>query len=323
MQVLSDAQAESLMTSEVQFGEGYAPGHITGFFTVHISEDPKFTGSKGAGICLDAGVTTHLTIRRDERTEFVLFWNGVAQRDSEVSKSVIWRFFGRKPKLLIVAEQRSILPPGYGYGVSGASALSLAFAANKALGSPLTKDRVGEIAHLAEVENLTGLGDVAAQMVGGFEVRLSPGAPTVGKVLRLQDPDGYVVLTTPVKPLPTNKLITNHLAKINEQGEFAISSFMKSPTVEAFVNLSRGFWERIMPTDPEIAGVLKKYESFGVELVSLKKGLVYGLVHEDDIGRVLGRVSPKIAGGTLPLLLHEQSSGLPVIVTKLSSGGAH
>ncbi|MCX8182248.1 MAG: hypothetical protein N3D12_03945 [Candidatus Methanomethyliaceae archaeon] len=323
MQRQTHVQNESLPGSNKYYGEAYAPGHITGFFTIHISEDPVFTGSKGAGICLEAGVTTRVTIRKSDKAEFTLLWNDMPLSDSKVSKSVLRRFFDPNTRLSIVVEQSSILPLNYGYGVSGASALSLALAINKALGSPLPRDKVGEIAHLAEVENLTGLGDVSAQMVGGFEVRVVPGAPTVGKIQSLHNPEEYLIITTPVKPIPTNKMISDHFVKINEQGEIAISSFMKSPTIERFIELSRSFWENIWSIDIEMAKVLKKYELFGIGLVSLKKGLVYGLIHEDDVEKVLGRISQKTSRMELPLLIHDPSIGLPIIATKISSRGAY
>ncbi|MEM3621876.1 MAG: hypothetical protein QXU33_04695 [Candidatus Methanomethyliaceae archaeon] len=322
METQAYLQNESLLSSNIHFGEAYAPGHITGFFTIHLSEDPIFTGSKGAGICLEAGVNTRVTIRKSDKAEFTLLWNGMPLSNSKVSMSVIRRFFGPNAKLSVVAEQRSLLPLNYGYGVSGASALSLALALNKALGSPMPRDKVGEIAHLAEVENLTGLGDVSAQMVGGFEIRLVPGAPTVGRVQRLHNGEEFLIITTPVKPIPTNKMISDHFAKINEQGELAMSSFMKSPTMESLINLSRVFWEQIWSIDMEMAKVLKKYESLGIKLVSLKKGLVYGLIHEDDFNKILGGVSKEPTRRDLPLLIHEASSGLPIIITKISSGGA-
>ncbi|MBC7112573.1 MAG: hypothetical protein H5T34_00890 [Candidatus Methanomethyliales bacterium] len=320
MQAQVHTQAE--ITSSPQYGEAYAPGHITGFFTVHISEDPIYTGSKGAGICLEAGVTTRVIIKKSDKPEIIILWNGTPLTDSKVSESVIRRFFGPNAKLSLLVEQRSILPSNYGYGISGASALSLALAVNKALGSPLPRAKVGEVAHLAEVENLTGLGDVSAQLVGGFEMRLLPGAPTVGRVQRLQNPEDYFIITTPVRPISTNKMISNYFAKINEKGELAISSFMISPTLDNFMTLSRKFWESLWSMDIEIMKVLKKYESIGIKLVSLKKGLVYGLIHKDEVGDILERISQKSSERTLPMLIYEPSTGLPIIVTKISSGGA-
>ncbi|MGC8936175.1 MAG: pantoate kinase [Candidatus Methanomethylicaceae archaeon] len=316
-------QVEGLTYSTTQSEEAYAPGHITGFFKVHISDNPLLTGSTGAGICLEAGVTTRVTIKKSNKPEFTLLWNGLPMHEPKVCKSVLRRIIDPEAHLSIVAEQSSLLPINYGYGMSGASALSLALAINKALGSPMPITKVGDVAHFAEVENLTGLGDVSAQMVGGFEIRLAPGAPTVGMVKRLLDHDEFLIITTPVKPISTKRMISINLKRINEQGDFAMSAFMKSPTLETFINLSRGFWERLLPMDAKMAMVMKKYESLGIPFVSLKKGLVYGMIHEDEVHKVLGRISQTPSNLNLPILIHDRSSDLSFIVSRLSSRGAN
>ncbi len=319
-------QAETLISSAKHFGEAYAPGHITGFFTVHLSQDPIYTGSTGAGICLEAGVNTRVTIRESARSELVLLWNDLPLSDTKIPMSVISKFVDKKSRLSVTAEQRSLLPVNYGYGISGASALSFALALNKALGSPFPTEKVGEIAHVVEVENLTGLGDVSAQMVGGFEVRVKAGAPTIGRVQKLPDPKEYVVITTPVKPILTSKMISDlsTIVKINEQGKIALSAFMENPKIEPFIKLSRGFWESLWSIDAEIMRTIKKYESFRIPFVSLKKGLVYGLVHEDGLSITLRRISDTApTENQAPLLIYERSSGLPFIISRLSTRGAH
>lgn len=319
-------QAEALISSTAHFGEAYAPSHITGFFTIHLSQDPIYTGSTGAGICLEAGVRTRVTIRESDRPELVLLWNGLPLSDTQISKSVISKFIAPKSRLSVIAEQRSLLPVNYGYGISGASALSFALALNKALDSPFSTEKVGEIAHVVEVENLTGLGDVSAQMVGGFEVRVKAGAPTIGRVQRLPDPKEYFVITTPVKPILTSKMISepSTIIKINEQGKIALSAFMENPTIGPFIKLSRDFWELLWPIDADIMRTIKKYESFGIPFVSLKKGLVYGLVHEDDLSRTIRKISQTApTENQTPLLIYERSSGLRFIISRISTRGAH
>ncbi|MGQ9759488.1 MAG: pantoate kinase [Candidatus Methanomethylicaceae archaeon] len=318
-------QTEALLRSTVHAGEAYAPGHITGFFSIHLSEDPIFTGSIGAGICLEVGVKTRVRISESTRTELSLTWNGLPLMDSPLAKSVIKRMLNPKTKLSVIAEQRSLLPINYGYGISGASALSFALALNKAMGSPLPLEKIGEIAHLAEVENMTGLGDVSAQIVGGFEVRLKPGAPTIGKVQRLPDPK-YFVITTPVKPMRTSRMISdpNLRKRINEKGETCISAFMNDPTVEALMALSKDFWKDIGFLDMDMAKIIKKYEPLGIKLISLKKGLVYGLVHEDELPKVIGGLPENfLANKDAPLLIHNRLVGMPLILSKISTRGAH
>jgi pantoate kinase len=74
-------------------------------------------------------------------------------------------------------EIQTDLPLSGGFGLSGASALATAYAGNELLGLGLSENELGMIAHVAEVENLTGLGDVAGQFNGGCLVKLVRGDP--------------------------------------------------------------------------------------------------------------------------------------------------
>ena len=63
------------------------------------------------------------------------------------------------------------MPLGCGFGLSGASALAAAYALNSLLNLKKPKKELAFIAHVAEVENGTGLGDVVNQYFGGFLVK--------------------------------------------------------------------------------------------------------------------------------------------------------
>jgi Predicted archaeal kinase (sugar kinase superfamily) len=64
------------------------------------------------------------------------------------------------------------IPVGSGFGVSAACALGTSLGVVKALKLPLTYNRAASIAHLAEIEMKSGLGDVIAEITGGLVVRL-------------------------------------------------------------------------------------------------------------------------------------------------------
>ena len=80
---------------------------------------------------------------------------------------------------------RYLIPVGYGLGSSSAVALSLSFALDQALGTKLDRSLIGQIAHNAEVNCKTGLGDVLASFHGGFEIRVKAGAPGIGSVEKI------------------------------------------------------------------------------------------------------------------------------------------
>ena len=154
---LGSSSASSTVMRGIQYnGEGYAPGHITGFFTIHMTGDPLSSGSTGAGLCLKEGVITEVTAMESDKAELTLESNGVPVQSSPTCDSVLTKLFYGRP-MRVIARQTSNLPAGYGYAVSGASALSLAIAVNQALDLNLTKE-AGQVAHTAEVENLHGPG---------------------------------------------------------------------------------------------------------------------------------------------------------------------
>jgi pantothenate kinase (EC 2.7.1.33) len=74
------------------------------------------------------------------------------------------------------------LPLGSGFGVSGALALGTALAANAVFDCGKTENELITLAHCAEVEAGTGLGDVVAQAHGGLPIRIDPGSPSHGRL---------------------------------------------------------------------------------------------------------------------------------------------
>lgn len=71
----------------------------------------------------------------------------------------------------------SPLPLGCGFGLSGAASLATAYALNALLKLGKSEEELAMTAHVAEVENRTGLGDVCAQYHGGCLVKLKIGYP--------------------------------------------------------------------------------------------------------------------------------------------------
>ncbi|MCC6012801.1 MAG: hypothetical protein LM593_00265 [Candidatus Verstraetearchaeota archaeon] len=294
-------------------GESYVPAHITGFFRVHLFKDYLTTGSTGAGICLEAGVTTYVNISKSNKMKIKFLWN-----DKEVNNDVIYPILGFlvKSPIEITIRQKSLLPIGYGYGISGASTLGLILAINKALGFPIKKEEAYNIAHILEVRRRTGLGDVAAQVVGGFEFRKKPGAPTFGEVIRLPDPNGWIVVTTPVKILKTSKIINHKINEINEFGLICEKEFLKKPTIENFMKISRRFWENLGLIDNKMKSIIKIYEDLGFPYISVKKGAVYGIIDEDQCKKVF-----QLKDLENPVLINRNE--VIFIISKLSRRGAY
>jgi len=322
---LGSTTTSSVVERGIQYnGEGYAPGHITGFFTIHMTDDPLSSGSTGAGLCLKEGVITEVTAVESDKTELIMDSNGFPVPPSPTCDSVLIKMLCGRP-IKVTARQTTNLPAGYGYAVSGASALSLAIAVNQALDLNLTKREAGRAAHAAEVENLTGLGDVSAQLLGGLVVRQRPGAPGFGEARCLPSPNDHVVVTSPVIPFPTSRMITEekYVKKINPLGESAMSSFLPSPGIDNFMHLSRTFWEGVGIANDRVQRTTKLFESAGITSPSAKKGVVFGVVPRDDLKRVLPRLVPRFKPkGDPPPVIRDPSGGLTIILSEISTRGA-
>ncbi|HJT09578.1 MAG TPA: GHMP kinase, partial [Candidatus Nitrosotalea sp.] len=195
----------------------FAPGHITGFFKAQVEpERPELKGSIGAGFCIKEGVTTKVKVTTD-RTGFKITTVGYKSGDTQVSEFVAKEFLKiAKGNYFLEIEHQVGIPVGYGLGSSGAVALSLAFALNKALGTNLSRTQVGQIAHNAEIHCKTGLGTVLSSYHGGFEIRTKYGAPGIGSLKKIHSE--YLPIVICFSPISTKKFIKTELSKINGLG---------------------------------------------------------------------------------------------------------
>src|SRR5437016_2673029 len=132
---------------------GFAPGHITGFFKAEVEpRKPVLKGSIGAGFSIKKGVTTKVKVTSSEKCGFKIATTGYKPDDTQVSEFVASEFLKiAKENYFLDIEHEIRIPVGYGLGSSGAVALSLAFALNKALGTNLSRTKIGQIAHIAEI----------------------------------------------------------------------------------------------------------------------------------------------------------------------------
>jgi pantoate kinase len=293
-----------------------------------MASSPLLSGSTGTGFCLDEGVTTEILLDASSHAEFRLIVNGERLRSAPTCEALFRAMVPENSLVRVTACQVSRLPAGYGYGISGASALSMGLALNKALQLGLTTGRVGQLAHVAEVESLTGLGDIAAQLLGGFELRSRPGAPGVGEVRSLDFNGNYLAVTSPVSSFPTSTMITreDYVNRINTFGSEAMASFASSPSPESLMENSRKFWLRIGIMNEAVKEVLSSFERAGVKNPSAKKGVVFGLVPKDETWGIVESILPGYhlpdPCPELPHVIKDRRSGLMLIISKIAERGA-
>ena len=175
---------------------------------------------------MDKGVITDVLIEDGEGVDVII--NG--QNDSKLSSitfktiDLINERFQVDGKKITINHEFEI-PIGSGFGVSAACALGTSLAIAKALKLHLTYNRAASIAHLAEIEMKSGLGDVIAEFTGGLVLRLKEGAPGYGRVDRSSWSDHRKMIITSSADLgeiETSSIIEDPFwqKKINQTGKF-------------------------------------------------------------------------------------------------------
>jgi pantoate kinase len=229
----------------------FVPGHLTTFFSAHQHDDPERAGSRGGGISLADGVELSVTDGEP----------GVFLDGEEIAVEAVERVRAGLGATDCRVEAATDLPLGAGFGVSGAMALGTALAANDALDCGRSENDLVGIAHCAEVEAGTGLGDVVAQARGGVPLRLEPGAPGHG------DLDGV-----PARPrieylafgeLSTEAVLAGDTTDLSAAGERALERVRERPTVEEVVRASRRFAEEAGLLTDDLRAVLSDVDAAG------------------------------------------------------------
>lgn len=168
------------------------PAALSFIFKPCPHTDPLRAGSIGVGCTIDRTVT--VTIRRlveahhDAPRRNRIIFNG--EPISFPTVDYIIKKITDEPFTVSI---ESSLPLGYGFGISGASALATAYALNQ---HEETHDSTAlqEIAHTAEIINKTGLGTVATQITGGFLIKKTPGLPVKATRFPFEDHPLYLTM---------------------------------------------------------------------------------------------------------------------------------
>ncbi|MFW9962651.1 MAG: pantoate kinase [Candidatus Sifarchaeia archaeon] len=232
----------------VQTAKAFVPGHVTGIFRIFDEyDDPLRCGSMGAGFSVTIGTITSVSVMDHSKLEITTVYNK-QNVDAKVTKTVIQRLAEEYERTLRVhVEHDSSLIIGAGFGASGAGALGTALAFSHLLDNDIEYEKAAGFAHIAEITNHTGLGDVLAQTVGGIEVRLHAGGPGIGKIRSIEYEDSMQVVLAGSSGLETSKVLTNpsSRARINSIGDTLVSRIIDDPRIETLVDCSREFSEKI------------------------------------------------------------------------------
>ncbi|MDE0466259.1 MAG: GHMP kinase [Candidatus Poribacteria bacterium] len=195
----------------------FAPGNISCVFKVIPHADAARMHSLGMGFTVKEGV--EVTVAEHHETE-VLF--NRQRINFPTVRAVVNRLIQKNGIAGIQVDITSPLPLGCGFGLSGAAALATAYALNELLQKPKDAEELAMIAHVAEVENRTGLGDVCSQYHGGCLVKLKEGAPLVADRLPIAEQPIYYRYFGPIQ---TSEVLGNReqTTRINRAADVALN----------------------------------------------------------------------------------------------------
>jgi len=216
----------------------FCPAAISCIFSPKIEEDPLKSGSIGVGFTINVGV--------------------IAKPSSEL------KFNGKKidfPTVEYVLKRNGMegveliseLPLGCGFGLSGASALATAFLSEK----PAVE--LYDLAHVAEVVNLTGLGTVATQAFGGLVIRKTASCPS--KIVIDRYAWSYELDFLSLGSISTEEVLRER-KDISEIGKKWLKEFMKEVSLRNLFRCSKGFAEETGLIEP-VKDIVEAVESSG------------------------------------------------------------
>ncbi|MDH3361328.1 MAG: GHMP kinase [Nitrosopumilus sp.] len=272
----------------------FCPAHITGFFKAHLEDQHdalENLGSTGAGFSIKEGVTTKVKIntRNNQKSNFRITTNGYQSDKTDVSKYVLNEFLklGEFSNKFIDIEHNISIPVGYGLGSSSAVALSLSFALDRVLETKLDKIKIGQIAHNAEVNCKTGLGDVLASYHGGFEIRVKPGAPGIGSIKKI-DTDEMSVIMICFSPISTNKFIKERLAQINGLGGKMVDKLLESKNYEHFQDMSLEFAKYVDVMTPRMEKLVRDLSENNIKCgIALFGETIFSMIPKENESKIL------------------------------------
>jgi pantoate kinase len=251
----------------VQTAKAFVPGHVTGIFRIFDEyDDPLRCGSTGAGFSVTIGTVTSVSVVDHPSLEITTDYN--KQRiDAKVTKTVVQRLTEEYERTLRVhVEHDSSLLSGAGFGASGAGALGTALALSHLLDHDIEYETAAGFAHVAEIVNHTGLGDVLSQTVGGVEVRVKAGGPGVGQIENIAHQDSLRAVLAGAPGLETSEILTSPTTRerINSIGDGLVARIISNPTIDTFVECSREFSEEIGLETARVEQALDDLEKAGL-----------------------------------------------------------
>ena len=269
----------------------WSPHHITSIFHPVYTSSPLSTGSLGIGLAVEPGFTS--------------CFPGVEEPPTGTARRALRLLGARDPRGKFI----SPLPPGRGYAVSAASAVTSALASVKINGRKIGVFEAFQAAHKAEVLERTGLGDVLAISCGiGIVIRLHPGAPGLGRVECVPLPRNIGIISVEGAGRSTRELLSERY--IRESAPLALRLIRRvsdERSLESFAHASQVYTDSLNLLSHVVGGQAYVIRSTpGLIGYYAKKSVAVVIVEEDRLGDAFEHLG-NLKGVSLRLLRPSES----------------
>jgi len=261
--------------------KAFCPGHITCFFSPALSNDVLTSGSLGAGIRLDKGVTVTAEERRD--TKVMITMDG-EECDAPVSRRVAELMAPGRGFDIVIENQ---LPVSQGFGMSAAGAVAAGICLSRIVGA----EEFGayKAAHTAELETKSGMGDVAGIMGGRQPIRVKAGIPPFGRVT---DTEIEMKVTVAVlgPPLRTGSVLNDKgtMQQIRDIGERCVRDYTDRPSEDSLYTISSLFSEHIGLETADVKKALSLLRKNNRASMCMLGNSIFTDACADDVRKILG-----------------------------------
>ncbi len=231
----------------------FCPGHVSCVFQPRRYDDPLRSGSRGIGLCL--GLGAYADVEDGDGLEITV--NGVLD-DADVTRAAL-RSLGADD---VAVRIQTELPISQGFAMSAAGTVAACLAVAHMRGLP--SDTAFRAAHVAELDEGGGMGDVAGILAGGVSVRTSPGLPPHGAVERLSL-HGDLLLAVLGPPIMTAKVLSDDIMRrrIEHTGGECIDAFLEEPGWSSLFTQSQRFSRETGLLDSAVEKSLQSLEPHG------------------------------------------------------------
>jgi pantoate kinase len=281
--------------------KAFAPGHITGFFEIKDgSGSLEQKGSRGAGFCLSVGAKSEVHLRNytGNAHKMQISINGKNSRAPVTRKAVKFLLSNPKCRSLpgLDVRIRTVLqlPSGQGFGMSGAGALSavlaLADRLNRTYGTNLAYSDSAVAAHCAEVLCKTGLGDIAGQTSGGWEIRVKAGIPPYGRIIKPRIKSHMeVVVAVLGSGIRTRDVLARpeSRTRIISIGKKCVDEFVKKQTLPDFFRICNEFSWKTGLAGNNVKAAIRDAENYGMAAQTMLGNSVFAMGDTLKIARTL------------------------------------